>query len=238
MTARTRSVADERLSEMRLGTALRRAGEDLYFNSWRLVPANLAWAAVVAAVGIAAWVWLPAALLVGLAGIPLAGIQRMAGLIARGESASFGDFVDGARRTASRAAALGLGATILAVAFSSNILFGLALDTPFGWFLMATAAYADVALAMVLLAAWPILADPSGESRPLREVVRLAGVLCLTTPRPLFGLTATVAALLVATTVILPAIALVGIAYTSLVSARYVLPLVDRFEAVPVAGAH
>jgi hypothetical protein len=225
------------MAEVHLGTALRRAAEDLYFNSWRLVPANLAWAAVVAAVAIASAIWLPAALLVGIAGIPLAGINRMTARLARDDRAAFGDFVDGARQMALPAAVLGIGATVLAVVFSSNVLLGLELDTPLGWFLTATAAYADVALAMVLSAAWPILADPGHAGRPLRDVLRLAGLLCLAKPGRVLQLSFVVAALLIASTLILPAVALVGVAFTSLVSARTVLPLVDRLEARRVAGA-
>ena len=224
---------DERASplpEPRLGAAFRKAGQDFYFNSWRLVPANLVWAGVLGAVVVGAIFWLPAALLVAVVAVPLAGIHRMAALIARDDGASFSDFLDGMRRRAGAALAAGVAATILAIVFSSNVILGLQFDNPFGWFLSATAAYADVALAMVLVAFWPILVDPRREHLPLRRAIVLAGLVCLARPGRMFLLTLLIGAILLAATAILPAIALVGVVYVSLVATRYVLPLADRVE--------
>jgi uncharacterized membrane protein YesL len=125
----------------------------------------------------------------------------------------------------------GAAATILAVTFSSNVLLGLQLDNPFGWFLTATAAYADVALAMVLVAFWPLLVDPQREGRSLRRLVVLAGIVCLARPGRMFLLTVLIGLILVAATAILPAIALVGVSFVSLVATRYVLPLADHLES-------
>src|SRR5665811_1261398 len=58
----------------RLGGALRGAAIDFYFNSWRLVPANLAWSAgLVAILALAATVSLLALLLVPLLALPTVG---------------------------------------------------------------------------------------------------------------------------------------------------------------------
>jgi len=43
--------------------------------------------------------------------------------------------------------------------------------------------------------------------------------------------TVLIAVILAASTAILPAIALVGVSYVSLVATRYVLPLADRLES-------
>jgi len=225
------SPDDSIAPEPRLATAFRKAAQDFYFNSWRLVPANLIWAVVLAPVVIAALVWLPAALLVAVLAVPLAGIHRIAALLVREEGASFSDFVDGMRRAARRALVAGAAATVLALTFSSNVVLGLQVDNPLGWFLSATAAYADVALAMVLVAFWPLLVDPRREGRPLRRLVVLAGIVCLARPGRMFLLTFLIALVLVASTAILPAIALVGVSYVSLVATRYVLPLADRLES-------
>ncbi|HEV2006434.1 MAG TPA: hypothetical protein VGQ85_07445, partial [Candidatus Limnocylindrales bacterium] len=91
-------------------------------------------------------------------------------------------------------------------------------------------AYADVALAMVLVAFWPILVDPRREHLPLRRAIVLAGLVCLARPGRMFLLTLLIGAILLAATAILPAIALVGVVYVSLVATRYVLPLADRVE--------
>jgi uncharacterized membrane protein YesL len=230
-TVRPASTDETIAPEPRLGTAFRKAGEDFYFNSWRLVPANLVWAIALAAVVIAALLWLPAALLVAVVAVPLAGIHRIAALLVRGEAASFSDFTDGMRRSATRAVTIGAAATILAFTFSSNVMLGLQLDNPFGWFLTATAAYADVALAMILVAFWPLVVDPQREGRPLRRLVILAGIVCLARPGRMFLLTVLIAVILAASTAILPAIALVGVSYVSLVATRYVLPLADRLES-------
>ncbi len=237
MTTRARPVVRDdpatAFPEPRLRSAFRRAGEDFYFNSWRFVPANLVWAVTVAVVIIGAILWAPAILLIVVAAVPVAGIHRMAALVVRGEAASFGDFIDGMRRTAVPAVAVGAAMTILMVVFTSNVLLGLQLDTPFGWFLTATAAYADVAILMVLVAFWPLLGDPQHEHLPRRRLLALAGLVCLARPGRMLVLTALIGAVLVASTVLVPAIALLGVAYASLVATRYVLPLADRLEARP-----
>lgn len=239
MTTRARPVSrDDRSTpypEPRLRSAFRRAAEDFYFNSWRFVPANLVWAASLAVVIVSTMLWAPAILLVVVAAVPVAGIHRMAALVVRGEATSFGDFVDGMRRAAVPAVAVGAAMTILLVVFTSNVLLGLQLDTPFGWFLTATAAYADVASLMVLVAFWPLLGDPQHEHLPRRRLLALAGIVCLARPGRIFVLTALVGAILIASTALVPAIALVGVAYASLLATRYVLPLADRLEARPPA---
>ena len=229
-TARPASTDDSIAPEPRLGAAFRKAAQDFYFNSWRLVPANLVWSAVLGAVVVGAIVWLPAALLIAVVALPLAGIHRMAALIVRDDGATFGDFTDGMRRRAGAALAAGVVSIILAIVFWSNVILGLQIDNPFGWFLSATAAYAEVALAMVLVAFWPLLADPRRGHLSGRRALVLAGLVCLARPGRMFILTLLIGALLIAATAILPAIALIGVAYASLVATRYVLPLADRLE--------
>jgi hypothetical protein len=233
-TARPASTDDAIAPEPRFGTAFRKAGQDFYFNSWRLVPANLTWAVVLGAVVVGAIVWLPAALLISVVAVPLAGIHRMAALIVREDGATFGDFTDGMRRRAGVALAAGVISIILAIVFWSNVILGLQIDNPVGWFLSATAAYAEVALAMVLVAFWPLLADPRREHLSGRRALVLAGLVCLARPGRMFILTLLIGALLVAATAILPAIALVGVSYVSLVATHYVLPLADNLESAAV----
>jgi hypothetical protein len=216
--------------EPRLGGAFREALRDFYFNSWRLAPANLAWAAGLVIILLAALAWPPAAVLVGALGIPVAGIYRMAARTARGLGTSFSDFLGGMRAFALPALTVGFGATILAVVFAVNVAVGLQLSNPLGWFLAATAAYAEVALAMVLVAAWPILVDPERDGVSFGRKLSLAALVIVARPGRILVLTFALLAILAAGVVILAGIALVGVAYAALVSSRYVLPVADRLD--------
>lgn len=213
-----------------IGAAVRGGVQDFYFNSWRLVPANVVWAGAVIAVIALTGLWLAAITLLPLAAVPVAGIQRMAGRLARGEGATFSDFIDGMRRFARPALTLGAGATILAIVFSVNVGVGLQLGNPFGWFLSATALYADIGLAVFLVALWPILTDPAHDGRSVRRVLALAALVCLARLGRMTLLTLLLVAILILSTVVFPAVLLVSGAYVALVATRYVLPLADRLE--------
>lgn len=234
----SRDPAGQPLQLPGIGAVLRAAVQDFYFNSWRLAPANLIWAGVLIAVVVLAGFWAPAVILVALAALPLAAIHRMAGRLVRGEGAGFGDFTKGLRQLARPALTLGFAATILAVVFGVNVAIGLQLDNPFGWFLSATALYAEIGLAVLLVASWPILADPGRDGWPFLRVIRLAVLVCLARPGRMTLLTVIIGAILALSTVVFPAVVLVSVAYTSLVATRYVLPLADRVEGrAPAASA-
>lgn len=214
----------------RLGTALREAAKDLYFNSWRLAPANLVWGVGFVVVVLLGLAFPPALALVALLAVPLVGIHRMTALIARGEPASFSDFVDGMRRFGGAAVAMGAGATVLAVVLTTNVLFGLAAGNPIGWLISGLALYGVIGLAMLLVAFWPILVDPRREDQPLRRRLWLATVVVIGRPGRLLLLTAVIVVLLAISTVILAALLIISVAYVALVAARYVLPLSDVLE--------
>jgi len=214
-----------------IGQAARAAGTDFYFNSWRVIPANIAFAFVLLVIAAAAAAWPPCIALVPLAAIPLAGLHRMAALLARNEPAAFGDFVDGMRRFGVAAVLLAAGAALIGAVLVTNALIGFGGDNPLGWFLAASALYGLVALAMFLVAAWPVLVDPNHSDATLRRRLQLAGFVLVGRPVRLFLLTALVVAILVVSTVALAGIVLVGVAYASLVATRWVLPSVDDLEA-------
>ncbi len=216
---------------MSLRAALRQSLTDFYFNSWRLAPANLAWGAVLILVllsGPASLLGL--ALIIALA-VPTAGLHRLGALIARGEPAAFSDFVDGMRRHGIAALAVAAGAVLLAVVFTTNIVVGLQAGGPIGWFISAMALWGDVALAMFLVAFWPVLVDPRREGLGLRGRLALAGLIVIGRPGRMFALTALFGVILMVSTILFAAILVVSIAYISLVSARYVLPMLDTLEA-------
>ena len=223
----TPAVAAVRVS---LRGALRTALSDMYFNSWRLAPANLVWGAIlIVALFAGPLTVLGLALLVALA-LPTAGLHRMGALIARGEPASFSDFVDGMRRYALSALAITVGAAALAVVLATNVFVGLEAGNPVGWFISALALWGLLALAMLLVAFWPILVDPRRESLGFRARLALAGLAVIGRPIRMLTLTAVVAAILLVSTVLFAALVMVSVAYVSVVSARYVLPIVDQLE--------
>lgn len=209
---------------------MREAASDFYFNSWRLVPANAIWGVLLIAVIIATAFWLPAALLSSVLAIPVAGMHRIAALLQRGQPASFGDFVSGARRFAGPALLLGLAAVLLAVVFTTNVYLGLQLGGVVGWTFSALALYADIGLAMFLIAVWPILVDPLREDTSIRSRLRLAALVNLARPGRMFGLTLVIVSLLLISTALFAALLTVSVAFVSLLATRYVLPAADRLE--------
>lgn len=216
---------------MSVGRAIRLSAIDFYFNSLRFVPANAAWALGALVVLFLAVAWPPAILLGALLAIPVAGLHRMAALLARGEATSLSDFVDGMRRFGAAAAVVAMGASILAFVLTTNVVIGFESGSPIGWFIGATALYGVIALAMLLVAVWPILVDPQRESAPVRRRLQLAVLVVIGRPGRLFLLTAIVIVVLAASVVILAGIVLVGVAYTSLLATRWVLPAADELEA-------
>jgi hypothetical protein len=214
-----------------LGAALRQALTDFYFNSWRLVPANLVWGVGLIAVIVAGPITVVGAAILVVMAIPLAGLHRVAALIARDEPATFSDFVGGMRRHAAPALIVAAGAAILAAVFTTNVVVGLETGGPIGWFISALALWGDVALVMLLVVWWPVLVDPRREGLALRRRIALAGPVVLGRPRRVAALTLVVTVILIVSTVLFAAILLVSVAYVSLVSARYVLPMLDALEA-------
>ena len=203
----------------------------MYFNSLRFVPANLAWTIVVLAVLFAAINWPPAVLLGVLVAVPIVGMHRMAALLTRGEPTSISDFLDGMRRFGLAAAGITAGVAILGVVLVTNVVTGFGSSSPLGWFVGATALWGLVALAMAVVAIWPVLVDPRREDRPLRRRLQLAGLVVIGRPGRLFVLTLLIAAILVVSTALLGVIVLVGVAYASLLATRWVLPTADDLEA-------
>ncbi|HXG40615.1 MAG TPA: hypothetical protein VNJ28_06700 [Candidatus Limnocylindrales bacterium] len=214
----------------RLARAVREAAVDFYYNSWRLVPANAVWGAGLVGLLLVAGPTLAAVLLAPLLAIPTAGIYRMAARLVRDGHTGFDDFLAGIRRFWFAALASGAAAILLGAAFTTNALLGMGSNDVPGWLFGAAALYADLALALVLVAYWPILVDPLREALPLRRRAALAVLVALARPGQLLALGAVVGAILVGSTILFAALLTVSIAYVGLVTTRYVLPLADRLE--------
>jgi hypothetical protein len=195
-----------------------------------LVPANIVWGVLFVLIVGAALAWLPAILLLAVLAVPVAGMFRMAALATRGDSVGFSDFLMGMRRFAVPALAVGVASTIVFAIFTANILLGLNQASILGGVFALLALYANVALAMYLVTAWPILVDPLHETMSVRARLRLAFYVLITRLGRLLGLTLVILAILIVSTILFAALLTISVAYTSLVATRYVLPAADRFE--------
>ncbi|CAN5759262.1 hypothetical protein BH23CHL7_BH23CHL7_10200 [soil metagenome] len=214
----------------RISGALRDAASDFFYNSWRLVPANAIWGAMLLALLVGASIWLPAIVLLVLLGLPVVGLYHMATLIVRGMGTSFSDFLAGIGRHLVPALALAAASALLAVVFTVNVFFGLEIGGVAGWVLSAFALYGNIALAMFLLAAWPLLTDPRRQELTVGRRLRLAALLIVARPGRMFGLMLVISIVLAISTFLFAALLTVSIAYIALVSTRYVLPAADRLE--------
>lgn len=216
----------------RLGGALRGAAIDLYFNSWRLVPANLAWSVcLVAILALAASVSLLALLLLPLLALPTVGIYRMASLIVRGEPVALSDAFSAWRRFGGPALALATALLVAGSMFVFNVVTGLLRSDVAGWSLATLAFWGLVVVVMTASVTWPILVDPRRETVGVRARVRLAILLVLAHPMRFAALSLVLGLIVVVSTVGFAALLTVSVSYVALVAARYVLPAADRLEA-------
>jgi len=214
-----------------IGRALRQAGIDFYFNSIRFAGANLVWGFGLLVVLFAAAAWPPAALLAVVLAIPVAGMHRMAALLARDEPAGFSDFVRGMRRFGLHATGIAAAAAVAGAILVTNVTIGFTSDGPLGWFLGASALYGLVALAMYLVAIWPVLVDPNRAGSSVRRRLQVAALVAIGRPGRLLVVTALIVVILAVSTVLLAGIVLFGVGYSSLFATRWVLPTADAFEA-------
>jgi hypothetical protein len=230
--ASTRSRPDALPQAPSLGGALRAAAGDFFFNSWRLVPANLLWALSLVVVALS-WLLLPPlGLLVAVVTVlPTAGMFRLAALIARGEPASFSDATDAIHDQPLPRLGIGLMVVIAALVLLTNLASGVLSGSPLGWALATLAAWGLLAGWCWLFAFWPILLDPRRPSAGMSAAARLAALLLLAHPVRLALLGLVLAVLLTISLAALVALLTVSFAFAALASAHYVLPAADRLEA-------
>ncbi len=204
----------------------------MYFNSWRLVPANAIWGLLLLLTVAAAAYWLVGAvLLLLMLAIPTAGIYRLAALIARGDASAFSDAVEAYRRYLRPALVLGLIAIVGTSLFGINILTGLlALGGPLGWAVATAAAWGMVIAWAWLLCLWPLVVDPRREGEGLKGQMRLAALLVLAFPLRIGALMMLTGLVLAVSTVLFAALITISVAFCALLGCRYVLPAADRLE--------
>jgi hypothetical protein len=230
--SRARAEPLPRRSGDGLRYVFRTAAVDFYYQSIRLVPANIAWGATLIAllaVAVAAGPMMTL-LVLPLLAIPFSGVVRLAALIARGEDVVLSDAWAAYRRFGPTALVLGLLGVVGGALLASNVVVGAAMGGIGGWAFATLAAAGLVALWVVAFPAWVLLVDPARADRPVRTRLRLAILLVLAAPGRTGFLALLLAIVLAVSTVAFAALLTIAVAYASLVAARYLLPLSDRLE--------
>jgi hypothetical protein len=202
-----------------------------YYNSWRLVPANLVWGTLLmltlALVFIAPGLAVVAFLLV--LPLPTAGMFRLSAMIVRHEPVALSDALAWPS-FAKRAVGTGLvvgGASLL---LGFNVVIGLSSLDPLGWGFATAAFWGVVILWLVAAALWPLLFDPLRADEPVTAIVRLAATVVVVRPSRYVALIFTLAVFILVSTILVAALLSVSMAFVALVLAAYVIPAADRIE--------
>jgi hypothetical protein len=221
----------------RLGAVIRASLTDYYFNSMRLVPANVAWGAGVVLTVLLGLLWpLGALLLLPLLALPTAVVFRIAALVVRGEPwAGLLDVIRSTRAELLPTLGLGVASVAAGLILVTNVLSGIETAEPPGLILATLAGWGLVAWWCGAIVAWPLVVDPVRASRPLRDRLRLAGALLLTHPARFGALGLVVALIVVVSTILTAAILTVSVAFVAVVACRSVYPAADRLE-IALAG--
>ena len=228
---------DERALRGRQGSpgiaaSFRTAAIDFYYQSIRLVPANLLW-------GVSFLAWLVVSFSTGplvtlltapLVAIPYVGVARLAALTARGHDVVLSDVGDAIRRFGLTALISGVLAALAFAILATNAFLGANLGGPAGWVMTTLALAGLLALWVFLLPYWILLVDPEREDQPVRARARLAALLVVAAPVRFAWLALLLASLLLVSTVAFVALLTIAPAYAALVTARYSMPLADRLE--------
>jgi hypothetical protein len=216
-----------------IGGALRAGASDLFYHSWRIVPANLVFGAGLVLV---LWIWatagpLVAALVSVPLAFPLAGLFRLGAMATRGRDVNLSDVLDPARAEPVPILLTGIGFAFATLVLVTNLVGGLLVGGVVAWTISTAAFWGLAAVVALGFALWPIAVDPDRAAMPWRARARLAGLLVLAHPGRMGALTLVLVVVLAASTVIVAAVLTVSVGFAALVACRYVLPAADRLEA-------
>jgi hypothetical protein len=216
-----------------LGRAIRAGATDLFFNSWRVVPANLLVAFCLALV-----VWallslggLVAAVVAVPVALPIAGLFRLGAMATRARDVNFSDVFDPGVESPRPILLAGAGFSFATLVLGTNLITGIVLGGIVPWVVATAAFWALLALVAFGFVFWPIAVDPERAAVRWRDRARLAGLLLLAHPARVAALAAVLIVVLAISTVAFAALATVSLGFAALVSCRYVLPAADRLEA-------
>jgi hypothetical protein len=218
----------------RLGAAVRAALTDYYFNSMRLVAANVVWGAAAVAIALVGFAWpLGGLLLLPLLALPTAAIFRVASAVVRARpDAGRGDLGWPYHRAKTASLAVGEISSVLGLVLATNVVTGILQGSPLGWVIATLAGWGLVALWCLALVAWPLVVDPARDELPLRARLRLAGGLLLVDPVRFGGLGVAVAVIVIVSTVLTAAILTVSVSFVALLACRMAYPVADRLQSV------
>jgi hypothetical protein len=206
---------------MRPGIALRFAVRDMFRNSWRLVPVNIAFGAVLVAVGIAAYAVHVLLVLAVLAGPVAAALIHCSVLLARTENVTLADARAGLILHWRRGLQLGAAGLALGVLAAFAVHFYARLG--FGWPLVFLTLYLVLGLGTyVAMVATLAIADPG---RPLRLAARDAATVGVRRPGAtlLLGLSLLLVNAVGLAAAMMPFLTLT-VAYSFLAVAHFTLP--------------
>jgi hypothetical protein len=216
-----------------LGGALRAGAGDLFFNSWRAVPVNLAVGVVLILAFVA---WANVGLLAGaavsvLVAPPLAGLFRLGGQATRGLDVNLSDAIDPMRESPVAVLLAGVAFAVATLMLSVNVVTGLLVGGILPWMVSTAAAWGLLAMLVFGFSYWPLAVDPARAGmRPIARA-RLAALLAFAHPVRLGALAIVLALILAASTVMFAALLTVSVALCAFIACRYVLPAADRLEA-------
>ncbi len=212
--------------------ALKAAFSDFYFNSIRLLAANIVWGVALIVVLVISTMTsplltIPAAILLA---IPTAGIFRLAAVIARNQPADLSDAFGAMRSHALPALAVGALVIGSIAVLGFNFVVGLMSGNPL-WLLIGTlAGWGLLGLFVGTSAFWPLLMDPVRDGQPLKQRFSLALAVIFSSPGRYLALTLITGATLIVSTIAFAALLSISLAFVALVLCRYVLPTADRLE--------
>ena len=234
MASRAEPVARLRTSA---AGPFRLALSDFYFDSLRLIRANLVWGAVVILAVVVGIGWpLAGLILVGLLALPTAAVFRTAADIVRADTvAGRHELRWAVGRAAGRLLIGGVGFVLAGIVCAWNIGVGLANGGAPGWAFATLAAWGLVTLWCAALVFWPVVTDPLRPERPLRDDIAIVAQVLLTEPRRVAGLAVTAAVVVVLSVVLTVAVLTLSVAFVALFACRSVYPILDRMQARSVA---
>jgi len=212
--------------------SVRTALTDFYFNSIRLVAANVVWGiGLIAVLVLFASAPLIFAVVAAIAlALPTAGIFRIAAIIARDQPADLSDAFNAMRSHLLPALAVGALVIGCLTVLGFNFVVGLMSGDPL-WLLIGTLAGWGLLLLFVGTSAfWPLLMDPVRKEDPLKQKAQLAFAVIFSSPGRYLGLTLINGAILIVSTIAFAALITISIAFVALTLCRYVLPTADRLE--------
>jgi uncharacterized membrane protein YesL len=202
-----------------------------YFNSWRVVVANVIWGVmliVTLGIAISSPILGLIALLVVLP-IPTAALFRVAAMIVRDEHAAVVDAFAW-RTVAKRGIGAGLIVGGASVVLLFNLVTGVSSADPVSVGFGTAAFWGLFVLWLLAASVWPLLFDPLRATEPVTSVLRLALVVVLVKPLRFIALMFVLFVILVISAILAAALLTISMGFAALVLAYYAIHSADRIE--------